>query len=93
MKCSHYGQADPEIGGAADACEDCAKTGGTWVALRRCRVCGHVGCCDSSPNHHARAHWEATGHAIMQSAMPGQDWMWCYADDGYVGPDGELLEG
>ena len=49
--------------------------------LRRCAVCGHIGCCDSSPGKHARRHWQETGHAVVQSFEPGEDWMYCFADD------------
>jgi uncharacterized UBP type Zn finger protein len=47
--------------------------------------CGHVGCCDSSPNHHATSHFDATKHPIVQSYEPGEDWWFCYVDDvGFV---------
>jgi uncharacterized UBP type Zn finger protein len=49
--------------------------------LRRCTACGHVGCCDSSPMKHATAHFRESGHPIVQSFEPGEDWLWCYADD------------
>ena len=61
-------------------CEDCAKTGDTWVHLRMCMVCGHVGCCDSSKNKHATGHFHDTGHRLMRSIEPGERWMWCYED-------------
>jgi Zn-finger in ubiquitin-hydrolases and other protein len=62
-------------------CEDCLATGGTWVHLRMCQSCGHVGCCDSSPNRHATAHASAAGHPIVRSAEPGETWSWCYVDE------------
>jgi hypothetical protein len=62
-------------------CEDCQRIGGWWVHLRVCQACGHVGCCDSSPNRHATAHWRADGHPVVRSYEPGEDWYWCYADD------------
>ncbi len=62
-------------------CEECLSNGSRWVHLRRCLSCGHVGCCDSSPNRHATAHHEATGHPIMRSIEPGEDWAWCFADE------------
>ena len=62
-------------------CEECLAAGGRWMHLRRCAVCGHIGCCDSSPGKHARRHWQETGHAIVQSFEPGEDWMYCFADD------------
>jgi len=45
-----------------------------------CLTCGHVGCCDSSPNRHATAHFESSGHPIMRSVQPGEDWGWCFED-------------
>jgi hypothetical protein len=62
-------------------CEECLATGDTWVHLRLCRECGHVGCCDSSKNRHATKHFHATGHPIMTSAEPGETWSWCYVDN------------
>ena len=63
-----------------DGCEECLKLGERWVHLRLCMTCGHVGCCDSSPNKHATAHFHATGHPIMRSLEPGERWKWCYVD-------------
>ena len=62
-------------------CEDCLKIGGRWVHLRMCASCGHIGCCDNSPNRHATAHNRASGHPIIRSAEPGEDWFWCYVDE------------
>lgn len=62
-------------------CEDCVKIGDTWVHLRLCLECGHVGCCDSSKNKHATKHFHATNHPIVQSIEPGEDWRWCYIDE------------
>jgi uncharacterized UBP type Zn finger protein len=62
-------------------CEDCLKTGDTWVHLRLCLTCGHVGCCDSSPNKHATKHFHATKHPIIKSFEPGESWGWCYVDE------------
>ena len=78
--CAHLDQVrgvDPRTTG----CEECLKIGGRWVHLRMCRTCGHVGCCDSSPNRHATAHFRATGHPIVRSVEPGETWSWCYADE------------
>ena len=63
-----------------DGCEDCLATGDGWVHLRICVTCGHVGCCDDSPNRHATAHHETTGHPIIRSLEPGEQWSWCYLD-------------
>jgi hypothetical protein len=70
-----------EVTPSAEGCEDCLKIGDTWVHLRICKICGHVGCCDNSKNKHATQHFHATGHPIMQSLEPGENWMWCYVDE------------
>jgi hypothetical protein len=67
-------------------CEDCLKIGGRWVHLRECLVCGHVGCCDNSPNRHATAHWHGSGHQIIRSFEPGEVWAWCYEDEAMLVP-------
>jgi uncharacterized UBP type Zn finger protein len=64
-----------------DYCEECIKTGDPWVHLRMCLTCGHVGCCDSSPNKHASRHFRATGHPLVRSIQPGETWVWCYVDE------------
>lgn len=69
----------------APGCEDCLKTGGTWVHLRECLLCGHIGCCDSSPNKHATKHFRQTRHPIISSAEPGETWCWCYIDERMLG--------
>ena len=82
--CTHLDQirdVEPRTAG----CEECLKSGSSWVHLRMCRTCGHVGCCDSSPNRHATAHFRETGHPIVRSAEPGESWSWCYVDDVVVG--------
>lgn len=61
-------------------CEDCVKTGDTWVHLRMCLDCGHVGCCDSSKNKHATKHFHQSKHPLMRSVEPGEQWVWCYVD-------------
>jgi hypothetical protein len=82
--CTHLDTIDDPAGTAkpsSDGCEDCLKMGGRWMHLRRCTGCGHVGCCDSSPNRHATAHHHSSGHPIIQSFEPGEDWYWCYVDE------------
>jgi Zn-finger in ubiquitin-hydrolases and other protein len=64
-----------------DGCEECLAIGGRWVHLRLCLSCGHVGCCDSSPNKHASKHFATEGDPIVRSFQPGEDWRWCYADE------------
>ena len=66
---------------SAKGCEECLKMGDTWVHLRICKECGHVGCCDSSKNKHATKHFHATSHPVMQSFQPGEDWYWRYVDE------------
>lgn len=61
-------------------CEECLKMGDSWVHLRLCLSCGHVGCCDSSKNKHATKHFNSTTHPVMRSLEPGEDWGWCYVD-------------
>ena len=79
MNCSHRDQIQ-EVTPAADGCVECLENGTTWVHLRLCLTCGHVGCCDSSPEKHASAHFEATGHPIVRSFEKGEKWRWCYVD-------------
>ena len=79
MQCAHVGQIR-EVTPHTKGCEECLKTGGRWVHLRLCMICGHVGCCDSSPNRHASRHARAASHPIVRSVEPGEDWSWCYVD-------------
>ncbi len=64
-----------------EGCEECLASGDTWMHLRMCQYCGHVGCCDSSPNRHATAHHHDTGHPLIRSIEPGEEWSWCYVDE------------
>ena len=77
-------QIDPTAPPSGTGCTDCDATGSWWLHLRRCAACGHVGCCDSSPGQHARAHAGATGHPVVRSFEPGEDWFWSFASDGPV---------
>lgn len=83
MTCTHLDQIT-NVDAQSDGCEKCLRMGDRWVHLRKCLICGHVGCCDSSVNTHATKHFHETGHPIMQSAQPGEDWRWCYIDETYV---------
>ena len=65
---------------SSEGCVDCTRAGHAWLQLRMCMECGYVGCCDSSQNRHALAHFRATRHAIARSFQPGEEWAWCYAD-------------
>ena len=42
---------------------------------------GRIGCCDDSPSRHATAHFEETGHPVIRSIEPGEEWFWCYVDE------------
>jgi hypothetical protein len=77
--CTHLSQMK-DVKPHTRGCEECLKIGSRWVHLRICRACGHVGCCDSSPNRHATKHFQHTGHPIVSSLEPGEDWSWCYVD-------------
>ncbi|MCC3769816.1 UBP-type zinc finger domain-containing protein [Streptomyces sp. UNOC14_S4] len=79
--CAHLGQARDVEPSTTEGCEDCLRIGSTWLHLRECLVCGHVGCCDSSPKQHASAHAHAEpGHDLARSFEPGEQWAWCYVD-------------
>lgn len=78
--CSHLDQI-LDVGPRTDGCEECLATGGKWVELRLCLNCGHVGCCDLSPNRHARAHFAETAHPIIRAKVPGHTCTWCWVDE------------
>ncbi len=79
--CLHLADAHDQPRPEHPVCEECHAAGlSDWVHLRQCLSCGHVGCCDSSPRRHATAHFTATGHPVIRSAEPGEDWRWCYVD-------------
>jgi CPA2 family monovalent cation:H+ antiporter-2 len=81
--CGHLKQIRP-VFPSADGCEDCLRIGDSWVHLRICLSCGHTGCCDSSKNKHAAAHFQECAHPIIKSLEPGEEWAWCYSDDTYL---------
>ncbi len=68
---------------SGNGCVECLKTGDAWLHLRLCETCGHVGCCDDSKNKHATKHYHTTGHPVIKSFEPGEDWGYCYADKLY----------
>lgn len=78
--CAHVKEIR-DVKPSGSGCEECLKMGDTWVHLRECLVCGHVGCCDSSKNKHATKHFHQTRHPIMRSFEPGENWRWCYVDE------------
>ena len=69
-------------------CGECLAIGDTWVHLRYCVACGNTGCCDSSKNKHARKHWGSTGHGVVRSKEPGEQWAYCFPDDEIVATEG-----
>jgi uncharacterized UBP type Zn finger protein len=83
-QCSHLEDHDKKVKPRTKGCEECLKDGTTWVHLRMCLECGHVGCCDSSAGRHARGHFHQTQHPLIQSAERGEKWRWCYIDDTYI---------
>ena len=80
-ECTHLGAITVlELPASVEGCEDCLRIGGKWLHLRICLSCGHVGCCDDSPNRHATAHAGDTGHPLIRSLEPGEEWSWCFVD-------------
>jgi uncharacterized UBP type Zn finger protein len=79
-QCSHLDQIR-NVAPSGPGCKECLETGGTWVHLRMCQTCGHVGCCDQSPSKHATQHFRKAKHPIIRSFEPGEDWRWCYVDE------------
>ena len=81
-RCTHLDSIEVfELPASVDGCEDCLRDGGVWLHLRICLNCGHVGCCDDSPNRHASKHAEAAEHPLIHSLEPGEDWSYCFIDD------------
>jgi hypothetical protein len=79
-----YSGIDPTVPPSGPGCVECEASGGWWVHLRRCAQCGHVGCCDTSPMQHATRHHVETGHPVVQSYEPGEDWFWDYVLDAVI---------
>ena len=82
-ECEHLDQIQ-DVTPSSPGCEECLAMGDTWVHLRMCLVCGHVGCCNSSKNKHATKHFEGSNHPLVESAQPGEDWRWCYIDQVFI---------
>lgn len=78
--CEHVELIGP-VKPSSAGCEKCLQMGDTWVNLRLCMTCGHVGCCDASKNKHATKHYHTTGHPVIKSFQPGEHWLWCYVDE------------
>ena len=80
--CTHMDQIEfTQLPENIAGCEECLVMGSRWLHLRMCTSCGHIGCCDSSPNRHATAHVNESGRPVIRSAEPGEDWFWCYEDE------------
>ncbi len=80
-QCTHRDQIKDVKPPRSRVCGECLKMGDTWVHLRLCMTCGHVGCCDSSKNQHATKHFRSATHPIMKSIEPGENWGWCFIDE------------
>ena len=80
----HLSLVRPVVPDTPEGCEECLRIGSAWVHLRLCLTCGHVGCCDSSPMRHARAHAGPIGPPVVRSMEPGENWRWCYVHENYV---------
>lgn len=79
---------DPSAAPSGPGCLDCTSTQGWWLHLRRCAACGHIGCCDNSPSQHATAHYRTSGHPVIQSFEPGEDWFWDFGSEQFAtGPE------
>jgi len=79
--CAHIANLETVVPPKNHECEECVKTGSSWVHLRTCQTCGGTRCCDSSPNRHASKHAKSSGHPVICSAEPGESWLYCYPDD------------
>jgi uncharacterized UBP type Zn finger protein len=86
QSCPHLGTVKRHLKAHTRGCEECLAMGDTWVHLRLCMQCGHVGCCDDSKNRHATKHFHATAHPIVRSLEPGERWGWCYVDQLFFDP-------
>jgi uncharacterized UBP type Zn finger protein len=80
QQCTHLNSVK-DVRPSGTGCVECLEMGDTWVHLRLCRTCGHVGCCDDSKNRHARKHFKKSTHPIISSFEPGEDWSWCFIDE------------
>ncbi len=81
-RCTHLAEVRP-VAPHTIGCEECLALGASWLHLRLCQTCGHVGCCDNSQNKHATKHFHATAHPIIKSFESGEEWGWCYPDQLY----------
>ncbi len=86
QQCKHLAQVRDVQPKTPDGCEECLASGDEWVHLRLCLECGHVGCCDDSPNRHATKHFHKTTHPVMRSFEPGEDWGFCFVENLFIEP-------
>jgi uncharacterized UBP type Zn finger protein len=86
QQCKHLAQVRDVTPKTPDGCEECLASGDEWVHLRLCLECGHVGCCDDSPNRHATKHFRKTKHPVMRSFEPGEDWGFCFVENLFIEP-------
>ena len=86
QQCQHLAQVRDVQPKTPDGCEECLASGDEWVHLRLCLECGHVGCCDDSPNRHATKHFHTTKHPVMRSFEPGEDWGFCFVENLFIEP-------
>ena len=82
--CAHITAIEKVLQPKKRECETCVKTGARWVHLRTCQTCGTTLCCDSSPNRHASKHAQSSGHPVICSAEPGEQWLYCFPDEAFV---------
>jgi uncharacterized UBP type Zn finger protein len=86
QQCRHLANVRNIVPRTPDGCEECLAIGSGWVHLRLCLFCGHVGCCDQSPNKHATKHFHQSQHPIIRSFEPNEDWAFCYVDNLFIEP-------
>ena len=86
VPCAHVDQIQKVTPSDTSVCADCVELGDTWLHLRICLTCGYVGCCDMAKNHHMLTHFKETGHPLIQSFQPMEDWIWCYEDETVLAP-------
>lgn len=89
----HLDTIDPTLHPSGKGCVECLQMGAHWLHLRLCASCGHVGCCDDSPNRHATKHFHTSNHPLIRSYEPGEDWWYCYVDDNMFELDDDPFAG
>ncbi len=78
---------------SGNGCKECLESGDSWLHLRLCMICGHVGCCDNSKNRHGTKHYHGTHHPIMKSFEPGEEWGWCFVDEEMLDASDWMIDG